>query len=121
MDIVGHQISVHFLLVGQATEPNVFVDRPSLNFKSVLVRRQVKEVIKLINNESIPFAFTFGETSFEMSHEGAPVLRFSPTTGTVGGKSEQLIEVIFVPSAEKMFNFNLVCNVKKKPSPLTIN
>lgn len=97
------------------------MDRPSLNFKSVLVGRQVKEIVKLVNNEGIPFGFSFSETSFEMNNEGAPVLRFSPTTGTVGSKSEVPIEISFIPSAEKMFNFNLLCNVRKKPSPLTIN
>ncbi|KAJ3022533.1 hypothetical protein HKX48_005950 [Thoreauomyces humboldtii] len=119
--VVGHPVSIPFLLVGQATEPNVYMDRPSLNFKSVLVGRQVKELIKLVNSEAIPFSFTFSETSFEMNNQGAPVLRFAPTTGTVPGNAEVSIEITFVPSAEKIFNFNLLCNVRKKPSPLTIN
>ncbi|RKO94829.1 hypothetical protein BDK51DRAFT_29881 [Blyttiomyces helicus] len=120
-NIVGHNISIPFLLVGQAMEPNVFMDRASVNFKSLLVGRQLKETVKLINNESIPFSFAFSETSFELGNEGTPVLRFSPTAGTVGANSEMPIEIIFSPSAEKMFNFNLLCNIRKKPTPVAIN
>ncbi|KNC96691.1 uncharacterized protein SPPG_07904 [Spizellomyces punctatus DAOM BR117] len=120
-NIVGHKLSVSFLLVGQAMEPNVFMDRPSVNFKSVLVGRQVKEIVKLVNNEAVPFSFCFNDTSFEMNNDGVPVLRFSPTAGTIAAKSEAAIEITFVPSAEKMFNYNLLCNVRKKPSPLSIN
>ncbi|TPX54724.1 hypothetical protein PhCBS80983_g05802 [Powellomyces hirtus] len=119
--VIGHPVSIPFLLVGQASEPNIFMDRPSLNFKSVLVGRSVKEMIKLVNVEAIPFNFTFSETSFEMNHQGQPVLQFHPTSGMVGPNAEFPIEISFCPSAEKMFNFNLLCNVRKKPSPLTIN
>ncbi|KAJ3159463.1 hypothetical protein HDU86_001781 [Geranomyces michiganensis] len=119
--VIGHLVSIPFLLVGQASEPNIFMDRPSLNFKSVLVGRSVREMIKLVNSEAVPFNFAFSETSFEMNHHGQPVLQFHPTSGTVGPNSEFPLEISFCPSAEKMFNFNLLCNVRKKPSPLTIN
>ncbi|KAJ3416712.1 hypothetical protein HDV05_000542 [Chytridiales sp. JEL 0842] len=105
----------------KALEPNVYMDKVSLNFKSLLVGRQVKETVRLINSESIPFAFNFNETSFELGNDGTPVLRFSPTSGTIGGRSEIPIEIIFCPCAEKTFNFNLLCNVKKKPTPVSIN
>jgi hydrocephalus-inducing protein len=109
------------LLVGKALEPNLYIDRVSVNFKSLLVGRQVKETVRLINCEAIPFAFSFNETSFELSNDGNPVLRFSPTSGTIGGHSELPIDIFFTPSAEKVFNFNLICNLKKKPTPVTIN
>lgn len=119
--IIGHNISLPFLLVGQALEPNVYMDRVSINFKSLLVGRQVKETVNLVNSESIPFAFSFNETSFELGNDSTPVLRFSPVSGTIGAHSEVPIEIGFTPSAEKVFNFNLICNVKKKPTPVTIN
>ncbi|KAJ3115022.1 hypothetical protein HDU96_001327 [Phlyctochytrium bullatum] len=119
--IVGHDISIPFLLVGQALEPNIYMDRVSVNFRSLLVGRQVKECVKLINSEDMPFAFSFNETSSELGTNGVPVLRFSPSSGTIASHSEVPIEIIFCPSAEKVFNFNLICNVKKKPSPVTLN
>ncbi|KAI9343132.1 hypothetical protein BDR26DRAFT_917651 [Obelidium mucronatum] len=120
-EILKHNIVIPFLLVGQALEPNVFFDRVSVNFKSLLVGRQVKEVVRLVNNEAIPFAFNFNETSFELGGDHIPVMKFSPTSGTIGGHSEVPIEIIFTPSAEKIFNFNLQCNIKKKPTPVSIN
>ncbi|KAI9356512.1 hypothetical protein DFJ73DRAFT_958267 [Zopfochytrium polystomum] len=112
-NIIGHNITIPFLLVGQAMEPSVYMDRVSINFKSLLVGRQSKETVKLINSEAIPFAFSFNETSFELGSDNTPVLRFSPSSGTIGAHSEVPIEISFTPSAEKMFNFNLICNVKR--------
>lgn len=120
-NIIGHNVSVPFLLAGEALEPNVFVDHPSINFKSLLVGRQGKEIVNLINNEDIPFAFSFTESTFDVGQDGSPVLKFSPISGTVPARSELPIEVVFSPCAEKHFNYNLVCNVRKKPTPVTIN
>ncbi|KAJ1558923.1 hypothetical protein HK096_003058, partial [Nowakowskiella sp. JEL0078] len=119
--IIGHNIQISFLLTGHALEPNVGLDKSSINFKSLLVGRQMKEIVKLTNNESIPFAFAFNETSFEMNNEGIPVLKFSPISGTVAPHAEIPIELVFNPATEKIFNFNLICNVRKKPTPLSIN
>ncbi|KAJ3206444.1 hypothetical protein HDU82_004517 [Entophlyctis luteolus] len=119
--ILDHNISIPFLLVGHALEPNLFFDRVSVNFKSLLVGRQLKEVVNLVNNEMIPFAFSFSETSFELGIDQNPVLKFAPTSGTIGAHSEMPIEITFCPSAEKTFNFNLLCNIKKKPTPVSIN
>ncbi|KAJ3047832.1 hypothetical protein HK097_011139 [Rhizophlyctis rosea] len=120
-NIPGHGISIPFLFVGQALEPNVFMDRVGVTFKPILVGRQVKDTVHLTNNEDIPFSFSFNETSSELRNDGTPVLQFSPTSGTIGAKSEVPIEIIFAPSAEKVFNFNLLCNIKKKPAPVAIN
>ncbi|KAJ3226665.1 hypothetical protein HK099_004409 [Clydaea vesicula] len=135
-NILKHNISVPLLLVGKALEPNVFIDKVSINFKSLLVGRNLKETVSLVNNEKIPFSFSFNETSFELAPNGTPVVKFSPMSGTVGGKfirfenyflifdlamADVPIEITFNPSAEKLFNFNLICNVRKKPTPVTIN
>nr|KAJ3422703.1 hypothetical protein HK105_006819 [Polyrhizophydium stewartii] len=119
--ILEHGIRIPFLLVGQAIEPNVYADHTNVNFKSVLVGRQVKEVVHLTNGELVPFAFAFSDTSFELGQQGTPVLRFSPSSGTIGPNSEIPIEIVFSPASEKTFNFNLVCNIRKKPTPVTIN
>lgn len=75
----------------------------SVNFKSQLVGRQLKEVVYLINNEKVPFSFGFNETSFELGSDGSPVLKFSPTSGTIAPNSEVPIEIKFNPSAEKVY------------------
>ena len=107
--------------MGQTVEPNIFMDRNSLNFKSILVNRKARETVKLINNESMAFQFSFEDMQFDTNHDQIPVLSYSPSFGVVGPKSEIPIDIIFTPNSEKLFNFNLVCNVKRKESHLGIN
>ncbi|KAI8854495.1 hypothetical protein BC829DRAFT_439199 [Chytridium lagenaria] len=90
--IVGHNIVIPFLLVGQALEPNIYMDRVSVNFKSLLVGRQVKEVVKLINSEDMPFAFSFSETSSELGTNGIP--KPTPVTMNVKGEGYEIHESI---------------------------
>ncbi|KAI9095517.1 hypothetical protein DFS34DRAFT_651319 [Phlyctochytrium arcticum] len=119
--IPTHHIVVPFVLVGQAVEPNLVMDRVNVNFKSVLIGHQAREVVNLINNENVPFNFAIADTSVEMSPEGVPVIRYSPSAGMVPAHSQVPVEITFLPCLEKTFNYNLVCNVRKKPSPITIN
>ncbi|KAJ3270503.1 hypothetical protein HDV01_007759 [Terramyces sp. JEL0728] len=116
-----HGIRIPFLLIGNALEPNIYIDHSGVNFKSVLVGRHVKEVVKLVNDEQVPFNFIFNDTSVETGANGMPMLKFQPTHGILQPKSETSIEILFSPPAEKLYNFNLVCNIKKKPTPVTIN
>ncbi|KAI8900319.1 hypothetical protein BC833DRAFT_523632 [Globomyces pollinis-pini] len=116
-----HGIKIPFLLIGYALEPNVYMNVAGVNFKSVLVGRHVKEVVKLVNDELMPFNFNFNETSVEMGNEGVPVLKFHPLSGIVPPQSEVPIDISFIPPSEKMYNFNLTCNIRKKPTPVTIN
>lgn len=102
-------------------EPSLFFDKINVNFKSLLVGRTLKDTVNLVNNENIPFSFSFSETSFEVGNNNEPVVSFTPKSGTIGPNSSTPIEINFTPSAEKMFNFNLICNIKKKPNPVTIN
>lgn len=97
------------------------MDKNSLNFKSILINRKARETVKLINNESMPFQFSFEDMAFETNTEQRPVLSYSPSFGVVGSNSETPIEIIFTPNAEKLFNFNLICNVKRKSNNLGIN
>ncbi|KAJ3129345.1 hypothetical protein HK098_001757 [Nowakowskiella sp. JEL0407] len=119
--ILEYAIQVPILVVGNATEPKIILERSGINFKSVLVGRQVKESVKLVNNEKIPFAYSFNETSFDLSNQNVPVLSFHPAKGTIAANGEIIIDILFAPSSEKIFNFNLLCNIKKKPTPLTLN
>ncbi|KAJ3305286.1 hypothetical protein HDV03_001884, partial [Kappamyces sp. JEL0829] len=118
--IPDHDVRVTFLLIGYATEPSVYIGQSGVNFKSVLVGRQAKEVVQMVNDETTPFAFSF-ENLVEMGNEGEPVLTIHPMSGVVPAKGELPVEILFSPPTEKLFNFNLNCNVRKKPSPITVN
>ena len=51
--IPKYDLSVPFLLVGNATEPKVIFDRAHVSFKPLLVGRTAYETVYLINQESI--------------------------------------------------------------------
>jgi hypothetical protein len=97
------------------------MDRTSLNFKSILINRKARETVKLINNELMPFQFSFEEMLFDTTNDQIPVLSYSPSSGVVPPKSEIPIDIIFTPNSEKIFNFNLICHVKRKSSHLGVN
>merc|ERR1719326_1350183 len=48
-------------------------------------------------------------------------LSVSPTSGVVGPNTSVPIDVLFQPLEEKPFNFNVVCNVKRKTDPVILN
>jgi hypothetical protein len=114
-------VFIPFLLIGYVQEPNIYLSQPGVSFKTVLVGRKAKDIIRLINDELQPFAFNFNDTSVEMDNNGVPVLKVSPTTGIIGPKCEIPIEISFIPTTEKSYNFNLSCNIRKKPTPVSIN
>ena len=44
-----------------------------------------------------------------------------PMSGTVPPQSQIPVEVIFKPKFELGYNYNIVCNVKRKARPLVLN
>ncbi|ORX48158.1 hypothetical protein BCR36DRAFT_329786 [Piromyces finnis] len=117
--IKDSEISVPFLLVGQAMEPNIYMDRASINFNSILVGHLRKETINLVNSENTPFNFAFIENN--LNKELTSTVKYSPVSGVIQPHSEVPIEVIFSPLEEKLYNICLICNVKKKPTPVKVN
>lgn len=48
-------------------------------------------------------------------------LKVLPMSGTVPALGELPIEISFVPKYELTYNYNLVCNLKRKARPLVLN
>ncbi|KAI8803400.1 hypothetical protein BJ742DRAFT_498091 [Cladochytrium replicatum] len=119
--IPAHNIVVRFLVVGCTREPNIIMNQAHINFRSILVGRHSKEIVNLMNMEDVPFSFSFSDMSLEMGTNGDPVLQFSPDSGTISGNGEVPVEIIFTPAAEKLYNFNMMCIIKQKPTPVTLN
>jgi hydrocephalus-inducing protein len=99
----------------------VYFKQPVINFKSVLVGMQSRETVTLINDENLPFSFSFSDSLIDQNENRAPVMKFTPSSGIVPPNSQLNVEVIFTPTLEKVFNLNLFCNIKKKSAPLKIN
>ncbi|XP_033625714.1 hydrocephalus-inducing protein homolog [Asterias rubens] len=118
--IPEQNILVPFLLVGDAKEPAVATDRSHINFKSLLLGNQANERIQLINNESRPFTFDISEASCH-SEAFSSELSVTPKEGIIPPFGRIPIDVSFTPHEEKVVNFNVEINIKKKTLPIYLN
>ena len=115
-------ISVPFLFAGTVVEPAVQFEVSSVNFGKVLTGTKNREVVALSNHENTPFAFNFDQSSWILPDGSNPkALTFEPMSGTVPANGILPIHVTFAPDAEKAVNYNVVANVKRKPTRLTLN
>lgn len=118
--LLGPKVEEHFLIVGTVEEPCIGMNRPAINFGERLLDGTGVEKVSLVNKEIIPFSFAFDTMSFQL--EGQPqVLAINPVSGVVGPDTAVDIEVVFKPQQERSFNFNVVCNVKRKKEPIVLN
>lgn len=118
--IPEHNISVPFLLVGKATDPLISLDKSHLNFSCILIGREARETVKIINKEEQGFHFAFQDNS-RFSEGFSNSLVVCPMEGWLPPQSRFPIDIFFTPKQEGDVNFNLICNVKKKAHPLTLN
>ncbi|XP_032469168.1 hydrocephalus-inducing protein homolog [Phocoena sinus] len=118
--IPEHNITVPFLLVGKATDPLINLDKSHLNFSCLLIGREARETVNITNKEEQRFHFAFQDTS-RYSEGFSSSLVVCPMEGWVPPLSRFPIDIFFTPKQEGEVNFNLICNVKKKAHPLTLN
>ncbi|XP_075181569.1 hydrocephalus-inducing protein homolog [Anomaloglossus baeobatrachus] len=118
--ILEQNISVPFLLVGNASEPSVSLDRSHLRLGSLLLGQEVQESIYIINSEKKTFSFAFRDSS-RFSEGCSHSLTVSPMEGAIPPQSRVPISLHFRPSTVGEVNFNLICDVKTKTEPLYLN
>ncbi|KAM6300471.1 hydrocephalus-inducing protein homolog [Aegotheles albertisi] len=118
--IPEQSISIPFLLVGNATDPLVTLDRSHLNFQLLLIGHEVHQTIYMINSEKEAFSFAFRESSL-FSERGITSVKIEPLEGSVAPLSRFPITVFFTPTLEGEVVFNLKCDVKRKTQPLSLN
>ncbi|GAB9466133.1 Hydrocephalus-inducing [Globisporangium polare] len=114
------QVNQLFLFVGTTTEPRVILDRGSVNFNTLLIGTKALQSIALVNHEHIPFNFVFDKASLDFANE-IPALLVHPLSGVIPPNSRSNIDIEFVPTEEKTYNFNLSCIIKRKPTRLSLN
>uniref|UniRef100_A0A7M4E0K5 HYDIN axonemal central pair apparatus protein n=1 Tax=Crocodylus porosus TaxID=8502 RepID=A0A7M4E0K5_CROPO len=118
--IPEQNISVPFLLVGNTTDPSVSLDRSHLNYQSLLVGHEARKTIQLINNENETFSFAFRDSS-RYSEGYINFLTVQPMEGCVLPHSSLPVTILFTPALEGEVSFNLICDVKRKTQPLSLN
>jgi len=118
--LVAQKVVEYFLIVGIVEEPRVGMDQPCIQFGEKLLESTATEKVRLVNKEHIPFSFSIDQSSFKI--EGLPeAIQVSPGSGVIGPDSFVELEVTFKPMQERTFNFNIVCNVKRKKEPIVLN
>jgi hydrocephalus-inducing protein len=123
--IPEQDIAVPFQLAGKVVEPRVSLDRASVNFGKVLVGGKGREVVTLVNEEHLPFPFSFEKLvpdgTGHSDGPSTPLVHFEPSAGTLAPDSRLPVTVTYVPAEEKPVNMNVVCLVKRKAVKLTLN
>lgn len=112
-----------FLFSGKVNEPKVSFSTAKLDFHSVMLGGEgITETIYLENQEHLPFNFVFDKYSL-LQLEGAQgqVLEIFPKEGTIPPHGKMSIQLFFKPQEEVVYNYNIVCIVKRKPNKLSIN
>lgn len=120
--IPDHHINQKLLLVGRVIEPRVSLERRHINYHTVLVGGRHRETLALINEEHIPFSFSFDPSPATSDFAtGKSVLNISPRSGTIPPNGKLMLCVEFAPVEEKAYNFNLTCRIHNKPGHLSLN
>ncbi|XP_067905917.1 hydrocephalus-inducing protein homolog [Heterodontus francisci] len=118
--IPEQSITVPFLLCGNTSEPAVSLDHSHINYNFVLLGHKVHMTVNMINNEPSPFSFRFREDT--LCSEGYICkLVVDPMEGIVLPHSSMPIVFSCTAKAEGNVNCNIVCDVKTKTEPLTLN
>lgn len=124
--ILSVQLEQLFLFAGLVREPNVYFSTSKVDFRTVpLYGEDYSETIELVNKEPTPFNFAFDKASMAqlLSDQSTkrPILEVSPTSGVVPSNGKLSITLKFRPREEGCFNMSLLCDVKRKPSKLSLN
>lgn len=118
--IQKYDLSIPFLLVGNATEPKVIFDKSHIMFKPLLVGRTGVETVYIINQESKQLSFDFDQTSCYTEARSEVVL-INPSSGFLEPNSKTPIVLSFQPKEQRKSTFNLKCNISNTNKPLSIN
>lgn len=112
-----------FLFTGNVVDPKVSFSSSRIDFHSVMLGGEgMTETVYLVNDEHLPFHFSFDKYSLlQFDGPSGPVLKIDPRDGVVppGGKIPLVFS--FKPQEEVIYNYNLICFVKRKPNKLSIN
>ncbi|XP_076763005.1 hydrocephalus-inducing protein [Xylocopa sonorina] len=108
-----------FLLVGVVTEPSVHCLTVHVKLKPTILGFNVKESIRILNNEDFSVGFKIVEESL-YSEGKLQKVSVTPMTGSLVPKTEQHLWVEYHPSRVGEFHFSIQCAVKLMKSPLSI-
>ena len=112
-----------FLFAGKVREPKIFLSTSKIDFHSMVLGGEGNnEIFYIENNEYLPFQFSFDRTSLlQLEGVNGLIVDINPKSGTVLPNSKLPITLTFKPQEEVTYNFNILCDIKRKPNKLSIN
>ena len=110
-----------FICHGITREPMILFNVGKVNFGPLLLGGRQKETIQIINEEHLPYKFSFDKESIKGNVSYGDSLFVTPINGTLQPKSSTKVEITFMPRVEKEFNYNLSLRIKQRLKPLTLN
>ena len=118
--IPEHNIDVPFMIVGRALEPRVSSNKNVIQMMPLLVGQTLKQTFVLRNDEDTPFRFNWRQSVIDNLHVAAAI-KIEPIKGSIPANGTLPINVYFTPKLVQPYNFQMFCDIKKKPSPLLVN
>jgi hydrocephalus-inducing protein len=118
--IPKYDLTIPFLLVGNVSEPKVLFERSHISFKSLLIGKQGRESVSLINQENKQLTFEFDQTSCYTEGRSAVII-LEPSSGILEPNSKLNITLTFQPREQRSHIFNLKCKVSHLSKPLNLN
>lgn len=118
--IPKYDLTVPFLLVGHVSEPKVLFERSHITLKPLLVGKQGRDTVNLINQENHPLKFQFDQASCYTEGRSAVVI-VEPAFGTLEPNSKLSISLTFQPREQRSHTFNIKCKVNHMSKPLNLN
>lgn len=120
--IVNQRDEELFLFVGSVLEPKVSFDRVKLDMNALILGSTCSDTIHIQNDEEVPFSFNFDKKLLSQGGVGKkPLLEIVPSSGLVPPRGRVAITVYLSPNEEKLYNFNIDCQVRRKPARLNLN
>eukprot|EP01038_Epipyxis_sp_PR26KG_P004323 gene4323-6124_t len=115
-----------FLFTGKVNEPKVSFSTSKVDFHAVMLGGEGSiETLYLENLEHLPFQFSFDKSSLlqleGIGNSNVPVLSITPKAGTIPPHGKIPITFHFKPQEEIVYNYNIHCDVNRKPNKLSIN
>ncbi|CAM9276269.1 unnamed protein product, partial [Ectocarpus fasciculatus] len=112
-----------FLFAGVVNEPKVAFTASRIDFSNCMLGGEGgSEIIYIENDDHLPFNFAFDKTSLlNLEGPSGPIVNIVPKSGIVAPHSKAAIEFLFKPQEEVLYNFNIFCDVKRKPLKLSLN
>lgn len=71
------------MVVGRVNEPNVLFETGKIKFGPLLLEGKNREIVNIINQEPIPFSFSFSKESVKGNPDYGDSLIVSPMSGVV--------------------------------------